>query len=164
MRARSVNPLSLGCGMPRGARRYYLYYSEFQDAVIFVNCFVCGLQNALGTMYGSAIIRTTHMTGAATDIGLGLGHILRSRKPIAAVGEAWKLRFFVPLVLMFIAGTTSGTLLFEWYDYHAIVIPATFVGALGAVYLIVCKALAYEPMSPLQPSPPGSPVTFHTNV
>jgi uncharacterized membrane protein YoaK (UPF0700 family) len=143
---------------------WQLYYTEHMPYVLFINCFACGLQNALGTMYGSAIVRTTHMTGAATDIGLGLGHVLRARKPAAAVGEAWKLRFFLPLVLMFVAGTTSGTVLFSWYDYHAIVIPATFVGVLGAVYLVVFKALSYEPMSPLEPSPPGSPVSFEGRV
>lgn len=44
----------------------------------------CGMQNALCTTYSGAVIRTTHMTGTCTDIGLVLGHEVRIRvyKPL----------------------------------------------------------------------------------
>ena len=34
-----------------------------------------GMQNAMATTYSGAVVRTTHMTGIATDIGLVLGRI-----------------------------------------------------------------------------------------
>ena len=39
----------------------------------------CGLQNALVTNYSGATIRTTHVTGIFTDLGLMIGARLRGR-------------------------------------------------------------------------------------
>ena len=37
----------------------------------------CGLQNAMVTTYSGALVRTTHLSGMFTDLGIGLGHLLR---------------------------------------------------------------------------------------
>ena len=37
----------------------------------------CGLQNAMATTYSGAVIRTSHLSGMFTDLGIGLGHALR---------------------------------------------------------------------------------------
>ncbi|HEY1042437.1 MAG TPA: YoaK family protein, partial [Telluria sp.] len=37
----------------------------------------CGLQNAMVTTYSGAAVRTTHLSGMFTDLGIGLGHLLR---------------------------------------------------------------------------------------
>lgn len=42
-------------------------------------CFLMGLQNAMITKISGAIIRTTHITGLATDIGIELGRTLYRR-------------------------------------------------------------------------------------
>ena len=39
----------------------------------FLASAACGLQNALATTYSGAIIRTTHVTGIFTDLGIMLG-------------------------------------------------------------------------------------------
>jgi hypothetical protein len=36
-----------------------------------------GLQNSLTTKYSGNTIRTTHLTGATTDLGIALGHLIR---------------------------------------------------------------------------------------
>ena len=38
-----------------------------------------GLQNGLLTTWSGAILRTTHVTGVVTDIGVGLGYLLRGQ-------------------------------------------------------------------------------------
>ena len=43
-----------------------------------------GMQNALCTNYSGAVLRTTHMTGCCTDIGLVLGHEFRIRYGLKA--------------------------------------------------------------------------------
>ena len=40
----------------------------------------CGLQNALATTYSGAVIRTTHVTGIFTDLGIMLGEFFRGKK------------------------------------------------------------------------------------
>jgi len=39
----------------------------------------CGLQNATSSSYFGLMIRTTHVTGTVTDIGVMMGHLLRHR-------------------------------------------------------------------------------------
>ena len=39
---------------------------------LFLLAFICGLQNAIITSVSGATIRTTHLTGTATDLGIGL--------------------------------------------------------------------------------------------
>lgn len=57
--------------------------SPSTDAIplfIAIICFVMGLQNALITKVSSAIIRTTHITGMTTDLGIEIGRLLFARK------------------------------------------------------------------------------------
>src|ERR1700677_2398307 len=37
----------------------------------------CGLQNAMATTYSGTVVRTTHISGMFTDLGIFLGHALR---------------------------------------------------------------------------------------
>ena len=37
----------------------------------------CGLQNAMATTFSGAAIRTSHLSGMFTDLGIGIGHALR---------------------------------------------------------------------------------------
>lgn len=69
-----------------------LFYSNFfsiQHQMIVDNkslilisllCFVCGLKNGLTTWSTQGKIRTTHMTGISTDIGIHLHKMFRSKK------------------------------------------------------------------------------------
>ena len=43
---------------------------------VLLLCFIMGLQNAIVTKISQAEIRTTHMTGVVTDLGLELGRLL----------------------------------------------------------------------------------------
>lgn len=64
--------------------------------VVAVLCFTMGLQNALITRIGAWPIRTTHVTGMVTDIGVELGKILYRNGPrrrgTAARGSAGAAR------------------------------------------------------------------------
>jgi uncharacterized membrane protein YoaK (UPF0700 family) len=65
----------------------------------------CGLQNATTSSYFGLMIRTTHVTGTVTDIGVMLGHWLRHRHI-----ERRKLVFMVGVVAAFGAGVWIGAL------------------------------------------------------
>ena len=72
------------------------------DAGIPLAAMACGLQNAMASSYYGLIIRTTHVTGMTTDIGVLIGHFLRYRRI-----EIWKLL----LLLLLLGGFFSGGLL-----------------------------------------------------
>lgn len=92
----------------------------------------CGLQNALASSYRGLTIRTTHVTGIVTDIGVLLAHRLR-RKQI----KLWKLLLLVTLLVGFIIGGLAGVLTFLHWGSWALYPPA------GVCLLI---ALAYLPL------------------
>lgn len=39
-----------------------------------------GLQNAMATTFSGAVLRTTHLTGMFTDLGIGIGHAVRGKE------------------------------------------------------------------------------------
>ncbi len=89
----------------------------------------CGLQNALATSYSGAIIRTTHLTGIFTDLGLMLGAAFR--------GEAFDKRkaiLFLLIILGFVLGGTLGALLFSHYSFNALFAPGIICLILAIAY------------------------------
>ncbi len=91
----------------------------------------CGLQNGLATSYAGAVIRTTHMTGIVTDLGLTCAHWLRGMR-----GELPRLRLHLTLLTGFIFGGILGTYGFSVWGYDSLFIPAAFTGVSGLTYMI----------------------------
>ena len=59
------------------AGAYLNHLHEFLDPVtVLLLCFIMGLQNAIITKVSSAVIRTTHVTGLTTDLGIELGKLI----------------------------------------------------------------------------------------
>ena len=88
----------------------------------------CGLQNALATTYSGAVVRTTHMTGIFTDIGIMIGAKLR--------GECFdkrKLLLFVLIITGFISGGSIGAYLFGYFYFQALYVP-----------MVICILLAFS--------------------
>lgn len=89
----------------------------------------CGLQNAMITTYSGAIIRTTHMTGIVTDLGLMIGHWLRGH----AI-DTRKAQLFLILLVGFICGSISGAMLFSIFSYYALLVPISMAVLLALIY------------------------------
>lgn len=71
------------------------------DTGIFIYCiaFCLGLQNGLFIRYRGMVIRTTHMTGTVTDLGVAIGHYIRGEKAIG-----WKTKYYFINILAFAVG------------------------------------------------------------
>ncbi|WP_411832452.1 YoaK family protein [Pseudoxanthomonas mexicana] len=89
----------------------------------------CGLQNAMATTFSGAAIRTTHVSGMFTDLGIGLGHLLRGMPlPIR------RLTLSGLIITGFLAGGILGAWLFARLEYDALLAPAALTGLVGIVY------------------------------
>lgn len=91
----------------------------------------CGLQNALATTYSGAIVRTTHVTGIFTDLGIMLGARFR--------GEALdrrKLILFLLIISGFVLGGAAGAVLFYRFHFYALAAPAMVCLLLAIAYRI----------------------------
>jgi uncharacterized membrane protein YoaK (UPF0700 family) len=82
-------------------------------------CFLMGLQNATITKISGARIRTTHMTGVVTDIGIELGKLFYwNRRSLGPDGhfvraDRGKLRLLAAILLAFTLGGVAGALAFS---------------------------------------------------
>ena len=89
----------------------------------------CGLQNAMATTYSGAVIRTSHLSGMFTDLGIGLGHALRGM-PL----QKRRLLLCGLIISGFFTGAVLGALLFVRFGYAALAVPATITGSIGLGY------------------------------
>lgn len=124
----------------------------------------CGLQNAMASSYCGLVIRTTHVTGTVTDIGVMLGHWVRHRQI-----DWWKLRFLSLLVLSFGAGGYGGAMASSRYGTISIAAAAAVMTMAGGAFWFLChrgvvdllqNAGVVPPRSSSFPAvPPASPPT-----
>jgi len=98
---------------------YGLYYAS---------C-ACGLQNAMVSTYSGAVVRTTHLSGMFTDLGIFLGHTLRG-VPV----DARRLRLCISVISGFLCGGIAGALAFERWTYATLFIPSALTAATAIVY------------------------------
>ena len=91
----------------------------------------CGTQNALATTYGGAILRTTHLTGIFTDLGLMFGSLLRG-EPL----DKRKAILFLLIICGFISGGVIGAYLFGHFQFQALLAPAGICLMLAGVYRV----------------------------
>jgi len=94
--------------------------------------FACGLQNGMASSYYGLIVRTTHMTGILTDIGVLFGQLLRHRRI-----ELWKLAVLGSIFAGFLSGGMLGTLAVERFYARAFLLPAAGTIAAGIVYIAI---------------------------
>ncbi|VTU27724.1 putative membrane protein [Variovorax sp. PBL-H6] len=94
----------------------------FVPGTVMLLCFIMGLQNAVITKLSHAEIRTTHLTGILTDIGIELGKLLYrnaagppSRLRVMANRE--RLRVLALLVVFFFCGGLLGAVGFKHVGY-----------------------------------------------
>ncbi|NYF98710.1 YoaK family protein [Janibacter cremeus] len=103
-----------------------------------VLCFTMGLQNAVITKISGARIRTTHVTGMVTDIGIELGKLFyRNRHPEMdrVRGNRRQIALHCMLISLFIVGGVIGATGYLSIGF-AILVP-------GALLLLI---VSYQPL------------------
>lgn len=101
-------------------------------AGVALAAFACGLQNAMASSYYGLILRTTHVTGIVTDLGVLFGHRLRGeRVPV------WKGAVLGALVAGFFAGGLIGVVALGRFGTAALAAPAAACVIGGALYVVV---------------------------
>ncbi|AVO49228.1 DUF1275 domain-containing protein [Melaminivora suipulveris] len=103
---------------------------------VLLLAFMMGLQNAVVTKMSSAQIRTTHMTGVVTDLGMELGRMLywnRRGTPRASRVRANRERaqLFASLLALFVIGGVVGAAGFQYIGFAWVVPQAALLLALS---------------------------------
>jgi uncharacterized membrane protein YoaK (UPF0700 family) len=108
----------------------------FVPVTVMLLCFIMGLQNAVITKLSRAEIRTTHITGVVTDIGIELGKLLYwnldKTDPAARVmADRPRLKILITLASSFLLGGLIGAFGFKHVGY---------LSTLPLALLLVCLA------------------------
>ncbi len=89
----------------------------------------CGLQNAITTTFSGAIIRTTHLSGLFTDLGVMIGLRLRGQKQ-----DSRRIVLYLTLIIGFITGGVVGVFIYNAIEFYALIIPGTLIASLAIIY------------------------------
>jgi uncharacterized membrane protein YoaK (UPF0700 family) len=111
----------------------------------------CGLQNGMVSTYSGAVLRTTHVTGIFTDLGIFIGQIVRGI-PV----DRRRIFLGVLLILSFFGGGVAGSIAFQSMSYGALYLPAALTGVVGFAYAFYRHLHRATPTKRERPSVPAS--------
>lgn len=132
-----VEAILLLCFGVLGARLATVH-GLFVPFTVMLLCFIMGLQNALVTKLSHAEIRTTHMTGNITDIGIELGKLVYwnadggAGRPKVLANRS-RLKLLTLLLTFFLVGGVAGAVGFRRIGYLSTVPLALLLSALAIV-------------------------------
>lgn len=96
------------------------------DYAVVLSCVLLmamGLQNALVTKISGSVVRTTHLTGLFTDLGIELSQMIFYKK----INERKRLKRAVLLKAIiiggFFCGGILGALMYGWFDRRTLCLP-----------------------------------------
>jgi uncharacterized membrane protein YoaK (UPF0700 family) len=99
------------------------------DSGLWLAAAACGLQNAMAGTYSGAVVRTTHVSGLYTDLGMFLGQWLGGVRM-----DARRVRLYVTLVIGFFVGGVTDALIFPRLGQYGLLLPAALTGLVGVAY------------------------------
>lgn len=95
----------------------------------FASC-ACGLQNAMVSTFSGTVIRTTHVSGMWTDLGVFLGHALRGHRP-----NVLRIKLSFLVISGFFFGGIAGAIGFARIGYFTLLFPALLTGLASLTYM-----------------------------
>ena len=110
----------------------------FVPLTVMLLCFIMGLQNALITKLSRAEIRTTHVTGIVTDLGIELGKLVywnggSGNRAGRVIADRARLGLLALLLLYFFLGGVVGAFGFKHLGYMSTLPLAALLVTLAGV-------------------------------
>ena len=96
---------------------------------MYVAAAACGLQNAMVSTYSGAVVRTTHLSGMFTDLGIYLGHALRG-----IPSDSRRLTLCIAVISGFFSGGVAGAYGFSHLGYATLYIPSALMALAALAY------------------------------
>ncbi len=112
---------------------FFSFVVRHPDFVAFSLLFAMGLQNALVTSISKATVRTTHLTGLFTDLGIELSQLffyVRSHQKEKLLSSI-RLRFTI--IIFFLLGGIAAGILYQQWRLHTLVVAGLLLIA-GLLY------------------------------
>ncbi len=87
---------------------------HYPDVLASMLLFAMGMQNALVTKISGAVVRTTHLTGLFTDLGIELSELLFYKQPEQRHKLTRSIVLRITIILSFFAGGVLGGLAYTY--------------------------------------------------
>lgn len=110
----------------------WVFIAGYPHYALLWACAAMGVQNAMVSHYQGAIIRTTHLSGVLTDLGLALGYAFRGLK-----NEPKKIILHLLILFGFILGSLIAAFAHPYLQLHAFLMPAGLSLALTLAYWFI---------------------------
>lgn len=95
--------------------------------IAFSMLFAMGIQNSLVTKISQSIVRTTHLTGLFTDLGIELSQLFFYKKPEEKKKLKISIYLRLSIIIFFFIGCFSGGFLYNTLKMKTLFIAATFL-------------------------------------
>jgi len=106
--------------------------------LLAILCLVCGIQNGTITSVSKAVVRTTHLTGMTTDLGIGLVRFLNRHKiPNYSDEENYAILMRIGIIVFFALGSVVGAIAFDKFAFSGFLLPLITSGLLLCVRLYI---------------------------
>lgn len=126
--------LGLRYGVPLSLVAFFIFLCWvflpfFPRYALLWACVAMGVQNAMVSHYQGVIIRTTHLSGVLTDLGLALGYYFRG----LSVGKRRVILHILILAGFFVGGLVA-SLTYPLLELNAYLIPMLLTLIMAVVY------------------------------
>jgi len=93
------------------------------DYIAFLLLFAMGLQNALVTKISNSVVRTTHLTGLFTDLGIELSQLLFYKKIEFKHQLLASIKLRLTIILFFFIGGIIGGVFYSLIGLYGLIVP-----------------------------------------
>lgn len=101
------------------------FFQDVQKSIILAYplLFAMGLQNALVTQVSKSVVRTTHLTGIFTDLGIELSQLVFTQTPEDRFYLKKRVNLKLMIILGFLGGGVVGGLLHHYIGIVTLLLP-----------------------------------------
>lgn len=103
------------------------------DIIAFSLLFAMGLQNSLVTTISNAVVRTTHLTGLFTDLGIELSQLSFYRTSDRRTKLISSIRLRLTIICFFFVGGIAGGFIYAKIDLHVLIVGSALL-LVGLIY------------------------------
>lgn len=93
---------------------FTIYSFNYPDLIAIVLLFSMGLQNSLVTRVSNSVVRTTHLTGIFTDLGIEVSQLLFIKNKIKKTKVKLSIQLKLTIITCFTIGGLLGGFVYSW--------------------------------------------------
>lgn len=106
----------------------YRYHGTLIAKELFAGSllFAMGMQNALVSLVSGSVVRTTHLTGTFTDLGIELAQLFKNKPEDRPLLKS-RIRLRLAIIFYFMCGALGGAYLYRLSAFHAFLLPVAIL-------------------------------------